>query len=493
MRRTGLSKGLFRLAVCGVCLVVSLPMCAAQKTKSPPVSADKGKSASTDADYYELMKLFVDTFEQIDRNYVTKVDRRKLMEAAIRGMVAKLDPYSSYISPEDIERFNLGVEQQFGGIGIQVSIDPQTGRLTVMTPLPGTPAYKAGVRAGDVIEQIEGKSTKGYTIGMAVRRLKGKIGDAVSIGVRHAGSKKIETVRIVRAVIQVATVLGDHYNSDGTWNYFVDEKNKIGYIRLTHFARRSAAEFHAALKTLKAAGMKGLVVDLRFNPGGLLSQAIAISDLFVDSGKIVSTKGRNTPERVWRATKAGTYADFPVAVLVNHYSASASEILSACLQDHKRAVIIGGRTWGKGSVQNVIELNGGRSALKLTTAGYHRPSGRNIHRAPGAKATDVWGVMPNHGFEVKLSLTEMQDYLEYRRQRDVLGRAAPPKMKFTDRPLKRAVAYLLKKLSPQKTGGSKTTPAKKSKALPAPRPRSKEGKTAVNPKSPVRFRRTAAA
>ena len=485
MRRSGLSNAMFRLAVCGVCLLVSLPMCVGQKKKGLPVSA--AKSTSTDADYYELMKLFVDTFEQIDRNYVTKVDRRKLMEAAIRGMIAKLDPYSSYISPEDIERFNLGVEQQFGGIGIQVSIDPQTGRLTVMTPLPGTPAYKAGVRAGDVIEQIEGKSTKGYTIQMAVRRLKGKIGAAVNIGIRHAGSKKIETVRIVRATIQVATVLGDHYNSDGSWNYFVDEKNKIGYIRLTHFARRSAAEFHAALKKLQAAGMKGLIVDLRFNPGGLLSQAIAISDLFVESGKIVSTKGRNTPERVWRATKAGTYSNFPIAVLVNHYSASASEILSACLQDHKRAVIIGGRTWGKGSVQNVIELNGGRSALKLTTAGYHRPSGRNIHRAPDAKPSDVWGVMPDKGFKVKLSLSEMQDYLEYRRQRDVLGRTSPLKAEFTDRQLDRALAYLRGKLAPKSSGGKK-----KPKALPAPKPKTVNGKTAVNPRLPVRFRRTAA-
>jgi len=485
MRRSGLSNVISRLLVCGICLLVSVPMCAAQKPKTPPVSA--GKSASSDADYYELMKLFVDTFEQIDRNYVTKVDRRALMEAAIRGMITKLDPYSSYISPEDIERFNLGVEQQFGGIGIQVSIDPRTGRLTVMTPLPGTPAYRAGVRAGDVIEEIEGISTKGYTIRMAVSRLKGKVGGAVKIGIRHVGSTKVETVRIVRAIIQVATVLGDHYNKNGSWNFFVDKKNKIGYVRLTHFARRSAAEFHAALKTLQAAGMKGLIVDLRFNPGGLLSQAIAISDLFVESGKIVSTKGRNTPERVWRATKAGTYSKFPIAVLVNHYSASASEILSACLQDHKRAVIVGERTWGKGSVQNVIELNGGRSALKLTTAGYHRPSGRNIHRAPGAKKSDVWGVMPGKGFQVKFSLAEMRDYLEYRRQRDVLGRTSPLKTKFTDRQLDRGLAYILGKLSQKSPGGNK-----KPKAIPAPKPRSTAGKTAVNPRPLFLFHRTAA-
>jgi carboxyl-terminal processing protease len=238
-----------------------------------------------------------------------------------------------------------------------------------------------------------------------------------------------------------------------------DDEGKVGYIRLTHFSRHSADELKAALMQLKEAGMKALVLDLRFNPGGLLSQATDIADLFVEDGSIVSTKGGNAAERVWKAKKPGTFSGFPMAVLVNRYSASASEIVSACLQDHKRAVVIGERTWGKGSVQNVIELEGGASALKLTTASYHRPSGKNIHRFPDSKESDEWGVMPDDKFEVKQSLKEMQDYLEFRRERDVLKEDGPPKSEFSDRQLEKALEYLRGSLAATaaapKTGGKK--------------------------------------
>src|SRR5262249_6886050 len=186
------------------------------------------------------------------------------------------------------------------------------------------------------------------------------------------------------------------------------------------FSRETTAELRRALAQLEKEGLKGLIVDLRFNPGGLLSTAIEVSDLFIASGRIVSTKGRNTPERVWDAQKEGTFEGFPMVALVNHYSASASEILSACLQDHQRAVVIGERTWGKGSVQNVIELEGGKSALKLTTASYHRPSGKNIHRFPDAKESDEWGVMPDPGFELKLNLAQTERLIRYRHDRDIL-------------------------------------------------------------------------
>lgn len=416
------------------------------------------RSDEKDDEYYELMQVFVDTFEQIDRNYVKDVDRRELMQAAIEGMLSKLDQYSTYISPEDLARFTQEVDQEFGGIGIQVNLDEETGMLTVMTPLPGTPAYKAGVKAGDVIMEIEGKSTKGFSIQDAVKLLKGNPGEKVTIGVQHLGSTEIEQIDIVRAVIQVATVLGDQYNPDSSWNYWIDEENKIGYIRLTHFSRHSYDELKEALETLKQGGVKGLVLDLRFNPGGLLSQATKIADLFVESGKIVSTKGRNTPERVWNAKKAGTYTGFPVAVLVNRYSASASEIVSACLQDHQRAVVVGERSWGKGSVQNVINLESGASALKLTTASYHRPSGKNIHRFPGAKDSDEWGVMPDENFEVRFSSQQMKDYLDYRRHRDVISEEGPPESDFQDVQLSKALDYLREKLGAAAAAEKKTDP-----------------------------------
>jgi len=450
-------------------------------------------SAEKDEEYYELMKVFVDTFEQVDRNYVKDVDRRELMEAAIRGMLSKLDQYSDYISPEDLARFNQSVEQQFGGVGIQVNFDPTVNRLRVMTPLPGAPAYKAGVRAGDIIEEIEGKPTKDFPkrqeLNSAVKLLKGKPGTKVTIGVIHLGSKEIEQLEVVRAVIQVATVLGDKYGDGGTWDFMLDDKLKIGYVRLTHFSRRSADELKVALDKLVGDKMKGMILDLRYNPGGLLSQATAISDMFIETGKIVSTRGRNSRDRVWEAKKEGTYSGFPMIILVNRFSASASEIVSACLQDHKRAVIVGERTWGKGSVQNVIELEAGQSALKLTTASYHRPSGKNIHRFPKSKPEDEWGVMPNENFEKKFSLEEMRDYQEYRQQRDVLREGEVPESDFVDKQLQIALEYLSKETgqAPAEEGKKKEKPAE------AKKPAEKASLDAELPsraslKSPAKFR-----
>ena len=380
------------------------------------VRADEAKKpGETD---FELYQIFADTLDQIERNYVKDVSRRELLEAAIQGVLGKLDPYSNYISPDDIGRFKSNVEHQFGGIGIQIGVED--GQLKVISPLLGTPAYRAGLESGDAILEIDGKSTEGVQIDAAVKQLKGEAGSKVTLTVRHAGSREKTTVTIAREMVHVDTVMGDRRKSDDTWDFMLDRDKHIGYIRVTAFSRDTAAEVKKALVELQKEGLKGLILDLRFNPGGLLSSAIEASDLFVASGKIVSTKGRNTPERVWEAQQDGTFEGFPMVVLINHYSASASEILSACLQDHKRAVIVGERTWGKGSVQNVIELEGGKSALKLTTAGYHRPSGKNIHRFPDAKEGDEWGVMPNDGFEVKLNGGQTARLIEHRRHRDIL-------------------------------------------------------------------------
>ena len=417
-------------------LLVS-PVDAQEKTEAAP----KPKQD----EYFELMQTFVDTFEQVDRNYVKDVDRRKLLEAALRGMIKELDPYSSYIPPEELARFNQQVEQQFGGIGIQVQPDPRTRRILVISPLPDTPAYKAGVRAGDIVTEVEGYDTENMPLSRAVELMKGPPGETVSIKVRHMSATEDEEISMERAIINVKSVLGDKWGENGSWDFLVDDEQKIGYVRLTQFGRKSAEELAVAIDTLQKQGMKGLVLDLRFNPGGLLSQAVKISDLFVESGTIVSTEGKNTKKRTFEATKSGTLPDFPMAVLINRFSASASEILSACLQDHKRAVVIGERSWGKGSVQNVIELEAGASALKLTTAGYLRPSGKNIHRFPDSKVTDEWGVHPDD--EVKFTRKELEDYDKYRRARDVLSETAPPESDFKDRQFEKALERVRAMLS----------------------------------------------
>ncbi len=435
---------LFGALLLAAAWLIPVYVIADEETKDTPPGKEQ--------DYYELMQVLSDTFEQIERNYVKEVDRRALVEAAVRGMLEELDPYSNYISPDDLARFNAQVEQEFGGIGIQVAIDPHSRRLIVQTPLPGTPAYKAGVRAGDLIMEIEGKSTEGVSLDQAVKLLKGKPGDSVTLGVMHASATALEKLTMSRAIIHVATILGDTHNPDDSWNFMLDDDKKIGYVRITTFSKDTARELKDALTHLTAAGMKGLILDLRTNPGGLLSAATEVSDMFLEEGKIVSTQGRNTPERVFNAKKSETFSGFPMAVLVNRFSASASEIVSAALQDHKRAVIVGERTWGKGSVQNVIELENGKSALKLTTASYHRPSGKNIHRFPGAKETDEWGVMPDESYDLKFSTEEMTNYLEQRRLRDVVSKEPPPKSDFVDRQLAKAVEYVASEISGEKPG-----------------------------------------
>jgi carboxyl-terminal processing protease len=425
------------------CFLLSHPLEAADRT-SPPKKDDN---------YYELYGLVVDTVDQVERNYVTEVDRRELIEAAVRGVMARLDPYSSYISPEDIERFRASIESEFGGIGIQITMDE--GDLKILSPIYGTPAYNAGLLAGDRILEIDGESTESFTIDDAVDRLKGKEGTTVELKILHSHKEDEELVKIKREKIHVETVLGDRHSEDGHWDPFLDPAERLGYLRVTAFSRDTAAELKTALQKLKNEKARGLVLDLRFNPGGLLSAAVDVSDLFLNEGRIVSTKGRNSPERVWTAKKGDKFADIPLVVLVNRYSASASEIVSACLQDHHRAVIVGERTWGKGSVQNVIEMEGGRSAIKLTTAAYLRPSGKNIHLFPDAKEKDEWGVSPDKDCTLILDEDELYKLIEYRRDRDVLrpsGVAKPKSEKsFTDHQLELAVKKLKEQMTTNKS------------------------------------------
>lgn len=405
------------------------------------------KDTKPNDEYFELMRTFADTFEQVERNYVKKVSRKQLLEAALRGMLVELDPYSSYISPEELAQFNQSVDQEFGGIGIQVQIEQHSDRIQVISPLPDTPAYRTGVRAGDLIMTIEGQSTERMPLSKAVQLMQGPAGGKVKISIRHIGESADQDVELTREIIRVKSVKGDFYKADGTPEFMLDKDKKIGYVRLTQFGRHSSDELAEAVKELQDQGMKALILDLRNNPGGLLTQAVEISDLFIESGVIVSTEGQNSAAKSWSAHKDGTFSGFPMVVLVNRFSASASEIVSACLQDHKRATIIGERSWGKGSVQNVISLESGAAALKLTTASYKRPSGKNIHRFQDSKQEDEWGVMPDQGFELKLEIKELRDLDQYRRDRDVIRKEGPPTSNFQDRQLNKAVEHLKASLS----------------------------------------------
>ncbi|HEV2971876.1 MAG TPA: S41 family peptidase [Pirellulales bacterium] len=423
------------------------------KEKADKQAADK-QAAKDEEEFYDLYKSLADTVDQVDRNYVKKVDRRELMEAAIKGVLSKLDPYSSYIGPSEAGHFKDTVENQFGGIGIQITMDES--QLKILSPLVGTPGYKAGLLAGDKIVKIGDESTANLSLDEAVGKLKGDAGTSITLSVIHPGTAKPEAITVTREVIHIDTVLGDKRRGDDSWDFMFDGEKRIGYIRITTFSRDTAQDLKKAMDELKAHKLRGLVIDLRFNPGGLLTSAIDTCDMFLTEGRIVSTEGRSTPKKVWDATKkADAYTGFPLAILVNRYSASASEIVSACLQDHNRAVIIGERTWGKGSVQNVIELEDGKSLLKLTTASYQRPNGHNIHRFPDSKDTDEWGVSPSPGYEIKLSDAEMAEFLADRRDRDIVagkksGKTADAKAAAkhgADRQLQKAIDYLTTELA----------------------------------------------
>ena len=397
-------------------------------------------------EYYELLQVFADALDQIDRNYVKELSRRELIEAAIRGMLSKLDPYSNYIAPTEVDSFRGGVENEFGGVGLHVDIEGDA--LIVVSPIYGTPAYRARLSMGDQIESIDDQPVRNLAIDDAIKSLKGLPHTTVKLRVKKKSDGTVEEIELERELIRVQTVLGNQRKADDSPDYMLDRAARIGYVRISNFGRHTTEEFEVALQELSQAGIRALILDLRFNPGGLLSSAIQISDLFIKEGKIVSTAGRNTPERTVHAKAEGTYEDFPIAILVNRYSASASEIVAACLQDHRRAVVVGERTWGKGSVQNVIDLEGGKSALKLTTAGYRRPSGKNIDRATDALESDDWGVRPDENFEVKLSDGEMRAVLESQRRRDFVRRGATAVAdEFVDRQLQKSLEYLRNRIA----------------------------------------------
>jgi len=366
----------------------------------------------------ELYGLFVDAVEKVEANYVRPVSRRDLLESALEGMLHNLDPHSAYINTAEWRTFRRQLEGKFGGIGIQIDIDQDTGRLKVVAPMVGTPAYEAGIMAGDQVLEIDGQSAEDMTSTKAVELLTGRPGTNVKLTVLHEGSDEPETVEITRAFIDLPTVLADRRKPNDQWDFMLDKDKQIAQIRITGFNQNTADELKKALAQITDEGAKGLILDLRDDPGGLLSAAVDVSDIFLSSGEIVSTKGRNTAPKKYEARRDSPYEELPMVVLVNQNSASASEIVSAALQDHGRAVVVGQRSYGKGSVQSILDLEDGYSVLKLTVASYYRPSGENIHRFRNAKPSDKWGVTPDKGMEVKLTPREYVQWALGRHDRD---------------------------------------------------------------------------
>ncbi len=373
----------------------------------------------TPKDQYGFFDPIVDVDTLINGLYVEEPDPEQLQRGAIEGMIEELnDPYTTFIPRQDTQRFSKDLTGEYVGIGAEVMM--RDGWLTISSPLDGSPAWKAGVMAEDRVVAIDGQSTEGLTIDDCIDKLTGQPNTKVTITVER-GAERLD-IEIVRGHIKVQAVKGFmREGGDGRWDHVIDPQSKIAYLRLTQFTPKAAEEVAKAIADSRAeAGgeLGGLILDLRFNPGGLLDEAVAIADMFIEEGTIVSTKGRVFPEHVDTAHAEGTITDLPLIVLVNGQSASASEVLSGALSDHDRAIIIGTRTFGKGSVQTVRPLESGAGVLKITEQYYYLPSGRLLHRRDDSK---VWGVDPTPGYYVPVTNEQLGDMLVARRDQEVIA------------------------------------------------------------------------
>ena len=323
------------------------------------------KVNSAEIDIYKKIDLFGEVLEKINKEYVDEINQSESMDSAINGLLQSLDPYSSYMSPEIFEEMQTETSGEFGGLGIEVSME--AGVVKVITPIDDTPASKAGLKAGDYIVKINDIQVQGKSLSEAVDLMRGPVGSEIELTVRRRGAKKALTFNVVREIIEVQSVKSELL------------ENNIGYLRLTSFNDNSSQQIKKQIKKLKKnKNLNSYILDLRNNPGGLLSQAIKISDFFLENGEIVSTKSRKKSEnRKWFAKKGDVLDGKTLLVLINYGSASASEIVAGALKDHKRAILVGENSYGKGSVQSIIPLKN-KGAIRLTVAKYYLPSGKSI-------------------------------------------------------------------------------------------------------------------
>jgi len=353
------------------------------------------KGNSAEIDIYKKIDLFGEVLEKINKEYVDEIDQSENMDSAINGLLQSLDPYSAYMSPEILEEMQTETSGEFGGLGIEVGME--AGVVKVISPIDDTPASKAGLKAGDYIVKINNIQVQGKSLTEAVDLMRGPVGSGIELTVRRRGVKKALTFNIIREIIEIQSVKADLLD------------NNIGYIRLTSFNDNSSQQIKKEIGKLKKNNdLNAFILDLRNNPGGLLSQAIKITDFFLENGEIVSTKSRKKSEnRKWFAKKGDITDGKTILVLINYGSASASEIVAGALKDHKRAIILGERSYGKGSVQSIIPLRN-KGAIRLTVAKYYLPSGKSISEVGVRPDIEVYEEGDN--FKIK---TENDNQLNY--------------------------------------------------------------------------------
>lgn len=370
---------------------------------------------------YTWFDPIVDVHRLVVDRFVETPDTEAMQREAIDGMLEALnDRYTEFISASQTDDFEKATQGRYVGIGASVTM--RDGLPTIISPLQGSPAFDAGITAGDQIVAVDGESTMGESLQDAIDMLSGEPGTPVTVTIERDGERF--DVRILRERIVARSVEG--WTREGEqWRYMIDPARGIGYVRLARFAGQTAAELREAIERMQAQGLQALVLDMRFNPGGLLSAAVEIADMFLEEGLIVSTRGRAHEEQSAYATDEEDYGELPLVVLVNRRSASASEVVAGALRDNDRAIVIGTRTFGKGAVQNVIALPSGAGQLKITEQHYYGPSGRKIHREDDAT---VWGVDPSPGFFVPMTDQEYNDMLTVQQEQSVIRNGDGPNL-----------------------------------------------------------------
>ncbi|MDP7035923.1 MAG: S41 family peptidase [Planctomycetota bacterium] len=381
-------------------------------------------------------------------HHVESVDEDKLLEGALRGMVDVLDEHSAYLDPKSFHELHVQTRGKFAGLGIEISI--RDGILTVITPISGTPAHRAGILAGDQILEIDHEPTRGINLQQAVTRLRGAPQSPVQLKVKHRDDGSLETFQIIRELIQISSVKRSK---------LIDPEHKIGYIALIQFQEDSSRELKQAIEKLQKRGMKSLILDLRNNPGGLLEESVFISSLFLDKCVVVETRGRGPDNpKFFFSRDDDTLSPFPLILLINEQSASASEIVAGAIQDHRRGILVGERSHGKGSVQGIHRLSDGKRGIKLTTARYYTPSGRSIQKT----RTHRGGLAPD--IPVPLDTKQQKAYLEHLRQQVILKDQAPkPPSREIDPQLHKALDILRGQPPQSPISRPKTLPPEKTR------------------------------
>ena len=396
---------------------------------------------------------FAEVLGAIERSYLEPVDQQSLFDAAMEGVFSQLDEHSSFVAGVRRAQLETMLDQEFGGVGLELTLSGAARELTVLSPVVGAPAWRSGIAAGDRIRAIDGVPTNRMTLEQALNRLRGQPGtpvvlaivaasgatpdqDLVTADAAYGNNDPVRNVPLVREIVKIESVLGDRRRPDGSWDWAIEGEPGCVIIRIESFGERTVDELRRAIDAISdGTAQGGVILDLRGNSGGLLSAAVEVCDLFLDEGVIVSTRGRGSREAdddgedsapldVRRATRGAALAGLPMAVLIDGLTASAAEVVAACLQDHRRAIVVGSRSFGKGTVQSILPLSDGSGLVKLTTSEYRRPNRTNIHRRIDDTVDAEWGVSPDLGCEITPTGRQSEAIEAWRRIRDVAS--VPP-------------------------------------------------------------------